>query len=308
MEPLIEVWASVPATIANLNVGFDALGLALTTPRERMRARRLPTREVRILLSEGAELPTRPEENVAGVAALSALELGQADFGVELLIDKRVKPGSGLGSSASSAVAAALAVSALLERPLSRREILRCALDGEALVSGARHADNVAPALFGGLCLNTPDGVITPLPTPPWHLVAHHPQYTLRTAEARAALPSHVPLGTTSAAAAWMGLFVSACYRGEWEEAAVALQDLYVGPARAHLIPAFEVCRKTALGAGALSGGISGSGPSTFWICLDEETAINVQDALLEACAQEGVKAQSYLAQVDAQGAFIEAG
>lgn len=298
--------ASAPATVANLNVGFDSLGLALSTPREEMLITRRAEPGVKIELAPGTQLSTDPTRNVAGIAAHSALHLRGSPHGVALYIDKTVRPGSGLGSSASSAVAAAVGVSALLNPPLSQAELLSCALDGEASVSGARHADNVAPALYGGLCLNTPDGVVTQLPLPSWHLVALHPQRSLNTAEARQVLPETIPRSTTSAAAAWMGRFVSACYRDEWSEAAFAMRDLYVGPSRAHLIPAFEACEAAALHAGALSGGISGSGPSTFWICPDQATAQRVQAALSEEMDIAQIKANIHLAHVDQRGAFSE--
>jgi homoserine kinase len=297
-------WA--PATIANLSVGFDALGLALAQPQERMLIRRIAEPKVIIKLESGSTLPDIADENVAGVSARSVLTLAQADFGVELSIFKSVRPGSGLGSSAASAVAATVGVAALVERSLSDEELLKCALDGEELASGSRHLDNVAPALWGGVRLGTPDREMISLPPPAWWIVILHPQVTVRTADARAALPESVSLNLASAGAAWMGRFVHACHQRDARGAARSLRDLYVGPARAHLIPALTDCREVALKSGALEGGISGSGPSSFWVCLDQASAQSVSDALSRVMRDHQLEWRCYVTQISTQGAYVE--
>ena len=304
----VTVW--VPSTIANLNVGFDALGLALESPQERMELKRFQrvagAPRVVIKLEPNSSLPSDPLRNVAGVAARSVLERGEADFGVEIEVFKPVRPGSGLGSSAASAVAAAVGVSALLPTPLPREQLLECALDGEELASGSRHLDNVAPAMFGGLCLSLSGERSIPLPVPTWWIVILRPLVTVRTADARAALPDHVSLSRASESAAWMGRFVDACHRGDHRAAARSLRDLYVGPARAHLIPGFELCRDAALSAGAINGGISGSGPSTFWICLDQESALSVEARLKEVMRGCGCEYRTFVTQPSLQGAHSD--
>ena len=210
------------------------------------------------------------------------------------------------GSSAASAVAAAVGVAALLDHSLPDDVLLNCALDGEELASGSRHLDNVAPALLGGLCLGTPDREMVSLPAPDWWIVIIHPQVTLRTADARAALPESVPLSTVSASAAWMGRFVHACHERDAKGAALALRDLYVGPARAHLIPGLSMCRDVALEAGAIEGGISGSGPSSFWVCLNQSSAQVVSDALARVMKEHGLAWRSYITQVTTQGAYVD--
>lgn len=308
-----QVTVYAPSTIANLNVGFDALGLALDTPLERMEVRRISARgplhaepPIKIKLEDDSSLPLDPDQNVAGVAARSVLRRAGVDFGVELSVFKPVRPGSGLGSSAASAVAAAFGVSALLSSPLSLEDLLECALDGEEVASGSRHLDNVAPALYGGLCLSSPLKEMSRLPLPAWWIVLLRPEVTIRTADAREALPTQVSLAAASASVAWMGRFVDACHRRDPREAALALHDLYIGPARAHLIPALSQCRDAALHAGAISGGISGSGPTSFWVCLDRESAQRVERALGGVMRDHQLQWSSYLTQPSALGAHID--
>lgn len=317
IQKKVIAWA--PATVANLNVGFDALGLALESPQERMIIEESLSCGVQLsdqyaVDQQGhrkeIDLPWEIERNVAGKAALSTLKMLESfqyiptDSGLKLTVEKSIMPGSGIGSSASSAVAAAVGVNTLFGSRLSRDEVLCCALDGEELASGARHRDNVAPALFGGLCLNTPDGRILELPPPSWTLVILHPQIELKTSESRAVLPPQVPLSVTSRAAAWMGSFVSACYAKDALNAALSLQDLYVGPARLPLIPGLERCTEAALAAGAISGGISGSGPSSFWICLNQSQARQVEAVLLAEMKELNIPTWSYVSGINQRGAY----
>lgn len=304
MEREIRVWS--PATVANWNVGFDGLGGALAAPGERLVVR--PTAEagvVRVRAIHGApELPLEADRNVAAVAAGSLLRALGAPCGLELELFKDVAPGSGLGSSASSAAAAVVAVDALLGAGLRPDELLPFALDGEVLASGARNADNVAPALMGGLVLCPPQGPPIALPVPAsWHLTLFHPQVTVRTADARRVLPAQVPLALAVDAARWQGAFVAALYRGDHVSAAFALEDLYIGPSRYGLIPHFDALRELAYAHGARAGGISGSGPSTFWISFDAGTAAAIAAAGEALYTAAGIPTHSYVTTLSAQGA-----
>ena len=207
------VWA--PATVANLNVGFDALGCALKAPGEFMEFRRVSQPGVHLVNGPNTALPLEVEANVAGKAAASLLGALGNPFGVEVTVTKSILPGSGIGSSAASAVAAVVGIDALAEAGMRRDELLPFALDGEAVASGARHADNVAPALMGGMTLIDPQGKVCPLPVPTsWHLVVLHPQVVIKTAESRAVLPGEVPLSDAVNQAAWLGRFVHDLHAG----------------------------------------------------------------------------------------------
>lgn len=310
MRQEVTVWA--PATVANLNVGFDALGCALAAPGERVVVRRTDQRgEVRVRAVHGPNgqslgLPLEPERNVAAVAAGSLLRALGSPCGLELELFKEVAPGSGLGSSAASAAGAVVAVDALLDGGLRPDELLPFALDGEVLASGARNADNVAPALMGGLVLCPPAGAPIALPVPEGlHWTVFHPQVEVRTADARRVLPAAVPLGTAVDQARWLATFVAACFRGDTVGALYSLEDLVVGPARQGLIPCYAGLRQAAFEHGARAGGISGSGPSTFWLTLDDASANAIATAGTRLYAQAGIPVAVHRTLLSPQGAHV---
>ena len=148
-----EIKVLSPATVANVSCGFDCLGFALDEPFDEMIVRKISEKEVRIIHKDNFGLPTIAEKNVAGVTLLSMLKAADADFGFEAEITKHIKPGSGIGSSSASAGGAAAAANELLGRQFSKTELVDFAMDGEELASGSRHADNVAPCIFGGFTL-----------------------------------------------------------------------------------------------------------------------------------------------------------
>ena len=296
-----------PATVANLNVGFDALGLALSSPSERMILRSFEGNGVRLILEKDSNLPSEAELNVAGKAAISTLKRLGDPFGVEIEIYKSIMPGSGIGSSAASAVAAVVGVCELakfIDMDLSDSERLESALDGEQIASGSRHADNIAPALFGGLCLIDPDGIARQLPVPDdLHLVVLHPQVVIKTSEARDVLPSKVLLKDAIQSSAWMGRFVQSCYKNDLKGFSHSLKDLLVGPYRKPLLPAFDKCEHAAKNAGALSGGISGSGPSSFWVTNSKESADAIASALKVVMTTESMDYNIHVTTVSNIGA-----
>ncbi|MFZ9055369.1 MAG: homoserine kinase, partial [Flavobacteriales bacterium] len=226
--------------------------------------------------------------------------------GLEIELIKKVKPGSGLGSSASSAAGAVVGVNALLEAGLRPDELIPFALDGEELASGARHSDNVAPAVLGGLVLSGPDGSIKQIPAPrDWHLVLLHPQITIRTSEARAVLPESVPLKDAVRQSALFATFIAACFEGNGAEAALNMDDLLVGPHRQGLIPHFKQMREASMGSGARAMGIAGSGPSSFHIAMSREDAHVIASKLSEIMKVEAVPFELYITEISLQGARV---
>lgn len=276
MNTSAEVFA--PATMANLGVGFDILGLALEEPGDIVRAEIMDTPGVEIAHIEGddGQLTRDPTRNTAGVAAASVLRLLSADRGVRLTLFKRLPLASGLGSSAASAVAAAVAVNAILGYPLSAEQLLPAALDGEAAVSGY-HADNVGPCLFGGITLVS--GIestrIRRMPIPAaLHLAMVTPDVAVPTAMARSVLPASVPLRDMVRQTAAVARLIDAIYRDDVETMAQAMEsDGVIEPARAHLMPMLAEVRVAAKRAGALAVVISGAGPTLCAICDSEPRA-----------------------------------
>lgn len=300
--------AFAPATVANLGPGFDVLGLALESAGDTVTARVASDRAagVRITAIRGAEgLPLDAAANTAGIAARRTLEIAGIDFGVDLEIEKGLPVGSGLGSSAASAAAAAYAVNLCLGGPLRKTQLVEACLDAEAAVAG-RHADNVAPALLGGLVLvrrvDPLDLVRLPVPEGLFVVVVT-PQFELATKRARAALPADVPLATAVRNTANLGALISAFASGDLGLLGRALEDDIVVPARAPLIPGCDAAMRGALRAGALGASISGGGPSVFALCHARGVTPRVADAMVAAFSDAGFDSDVLMSSADCPGA-----
>jgi homoserine kinase len=310
--PLSSAEAFAPATIANLGVGFDILGMAVKDIGDTVHAELTETPGVVIdsIHGDGGRLPLAAEKNTAGVAAAAVLKLADSPYGVRLRIDKGLPLASGLGSSAASAIAAAVATNAALGEPLSRIQLLEPSLEGEALVSGY-HADNVAPALFGGVTLSygVTASQILVLPTDTLrslHLSLVTPNVEVETAKARAALPQHVPLKTMVAQTAGVARLMYAIFTGDTHTLARALEsDAVIEPARAHLMPLLAEARAAAKHHGALALVISGAGPTLAAFSEDQQTASAVCNALQTLYDEAGIGAVTRVSGILDSGAYI---
>lgn len=274
-----------PATSANLGSGFDVFGVALSRPADVIRVERANRTTIEVTGAGSQYIPADPAKNTAGVVA-DAL-----DAPAHIEIDKGVRPSSGLGSSAASAAGAAVALNALYERDLTDEELVRAAAEGEAAVSGEAHADNVAPAIFGGFTIVTDDGVTAVDASLP--VVACLPDIVVSTREARQVIPQSVDLDdlvdTVGAAST---LAVGMC-RDDPELVAKGFQDAIVTPARAALIEGYEPVREAALEAGATGVTVSGAGPTMLAICRHGRRRA-VASAMVDAFEATDVDATAY--------------
>lgn len=302
-----EISVRSPATVSNVVCGFDCLGFALESPYDQMTVRRTPGRGVKIINHDGFGLPSDPEKNVAGVAILAMLRAMNADFGFEIESTKHIKPGSGIGSSAASACGVVVAANEILGGIYSRKELVGFAMEGEQLASGARHADNVAPCIFGGFVLvRSVDPLdVVPLECPPLWATVIHPQIEIKTAEARALLPANVPLKTAVRNWSNLGAFVAAVENGDTKLMARSMVDDIVEPVRGKLIPRFEEVRTASLQSGAIGGGISGSGPSMFMLSETRETALEVETAMATEYSQTGINFNTYVSRIEPNGVRV---
>jgi len=300
--------AFAPASVANLGVGFDILGLAVAGVGDIVRAelRDEPGAIMRTITGDGGALTFDPARNTASVAANHVLQRIGASQGVALTLEKNLPLASGLGSSAASAVAAALAVNLLFGEPLRRDELLPCCLEGEAVVSGY-HADNVAPSLLGGIVLvmGTDAYQIRHLPVPEnLHLALMTPDVPVPTSEARSVLPPLIPFQTMVAQTMAVAGLIDALYRGDLEAAAAAMEaDRVVEPARAHLMPLLVESRVAARRVGALGLVISGAGPTLCAVCDSIEIARCAAETLQSLFDEAGIGGVSRYTQVDVTGA-----
>lgn len=299
-----------PATLSNLGCGFDVFGLALAAPYDTIRLTRRAAPGVSIRHLDPYNLPTDPARNVAGVALLALLEAVPEEMGFDLEITKGIMPGSGVGSSAASAVGAVVAANALLANRFSKIQLADFAMAGEALASGARHADNIAPAIFGGFTVVRalePTIDIIALPSPPLWVAVVHPQIEVKTSEARKVLPASVPLALAVRQWANVAGLTAGFLMADYDLIGRSLADYIVEPARLPLIPGLAEARRRALAAGAIGGGISGSGPSIFMLNRTAEIAQAVGAALGSVFAELGVAFNVYVGPVATEGARVVA-
>lgn len=303
-----EVTVRSPATVANVVCGFDCLGFSLQEPFDEISVKKTPEIGIRIVNNDEFGLPIEPEKNVAGVAVKALLTEAKAEFGVEIISTKAIKPGSGIGSSAASAAGAVTAVNQLLEKPYSKADLIRFAMEGEQLASGARHADNVAPCIYGGFVLvrsSAPLDIVK-LDFPPLWATIVHPLIEVKTSEARALLPKTVLLSDAVKNWSNLGAFVAALSKGDLDLMSRAMKDVIVEPARQSLIPYFTEVRAESMRNGAIGGGISGSGPSIFMLSETRENALKVEAAMTSIYADSGLEFNTYVSPIDPNGASIQ--
>jgi len=297
-----------PATIANVSCGFDVLGLALDGIGDEMIIKKVAEKGVRITKIIGQDLPLETNKNVAGVAVLALLNEFECDFGFEIEIIKIIKPGSGIGSSAASSAGAVFAVNELLNKPFNQTQLVKFAMEGERLASGVAHADNVAPALFGGFTLvrETQPLDIVKLPSPKKLMaVVIHPQIEIKTSDARKILKTSVLL--KDAITQWGNVagLISGLYTSDYQLIGRSLQDHIIEPIRSMLIPKFNELKQSALKSGALGCGISGSGPSVFALCEGEENAQSVAKAMHNVYSTVGIDYDIHISKVNEHGIKI---
>jgi homoserine kinase len=269
-----------PATIANLNCGFDVLGLCLESIGDEMIIRKSVNKCVKIINIVGANLPFEIENNVAGVAALAIFEEANKrvafEHGFEIEIFKKIKVGSGIGSSSASAAGAVFGINELLGKPFSKIELVKFAMKGEVVASGSEHADNVAPCLLGGFTLvrgYNPLDVIKIESPSELYAVVLHPHIEVKTADARSVLQPMISLQNAIIQTGNIGGLVAGLFMSDYELISRSLHDVIIEPLRKHLIPNFDEVKDVALKNGALGAGISGAGPSIFALCKGKESA-----------------------------------
>ena len=300
-----EIKIFCPATIANISCGFDVLGLCLEAVGDEMIIRKTNSKGVKITKIIGADLPIETSKNVAGVAALALLDRIDCEFGFEIEIYKNIKAGSGIGSSAASAAGAVFGINELLGSPFNRKELVEFAMKGEAIASGSEHADNVAPAILGGITLirsNIPLDIIKIESPSELYASIIHPQIELKTSEMRAVLQPMIPL--KSAIIQWgnLGGLLSGFYTSDYELIGRSLHDEIVEPLRGQYIPKFNEIKKIALENGALGSGISGSGPSIFALSKGIETAKRVAEAMENLYKDTNLPYEIHVSKVNSEG------
>jgi homoserine kinase len=301
--------ASAPASIGNVGVGFDILGQAFDAARDVVTAVRDEKPGVRLMQVSGlvSSLPDTPAGNTALAAAQAVLVAAGSPCGMRLSIKKGVPLAAGMGGSAASAVAGAVAANALLGEPFALEELLPFALEGERVASDPPHWDNVMASLLGGLVLAACEdpALVQRLPAPEGVVaIVLHPAAAIETRMARSILSQQVPLKLAVEHSRRVAAFVAGCALGDLDLVRTGFEDLLVEPQRQHLLPALPAVKAAALGAGALGSSFSGSGPSVFAWALDADAAA-VEQSMSAAFAKAGVEVCAYRAPVASEGARV---
>ena len=300
-----EIKIFCPATVANLSCGFDVLGLCLENIGDEMIIRKVKEKRLRITKITGADLPLETNKNVAGVAGMALLNHLDLEFGVEIEIHKKIKAGSGIGSSAASAAGVVVGINELLGIPMHRKELIPFAMEGEFLASGSYHADNVSPAILGGFTLvrsYNPLEVIKIKSPKHLYVTIIHPHIEVITSEARSILPKEIPLKTAITQWGNLGGFISGLYTEDYGLMGRCLQDVVAEPYRKNLIPEFDNVKNTALENGALGCGISGSGPSIYSLSKGLENSKKVENAIQNIFAKTTIPFDTYTSKVCDKG------
>lgn len=302
-----KVKLKVPATVANLVCGFDILGMAVHDPYDEMEFRLLETHDIIIQHTDSFGLPEEPSKNVAGIVLLKIQEHFNLKNGFEVIIHKHIKPGSGLGSSAASAAGAAFGANVLLGNKLSKEEMVHFAMFGEELASGVRHADNIAPCIYGGITLvkSTNPIDIIPLNSPDLFVTAVHPQVEVKTSDARQILKKNISL--KSAVEQWGNIagLVAGIEKNDFPLIGRSLNDVIIEPVRSILIPKFDEIKEKSLQIGSLGGGISGSGPSIFMLSEQKETAEKIAQMMKSVYDEIDIESFVYVSKINPAGIQI---
>ena len=303
-----EIRVFCPATIANVSCGFDVLGVALDNVGDEMVVRKTTAKGITITKLEGQDLPLETHKNVAGVAGLALLAATDYTGGFEIEIYKNIKAGSGIGSSAASSTGAVWAMNQLLGKPFSNLELVQFSMKGEELASGVQHADNVAPAIFGGFTLvrsYNPLDIIKINTPKELYATVIHPQIEIKTSDSRKILKTTISLADGIKQWGNVGGLIAGLYTEDYDLIGRSLKDYIIEPIRSILIPAFDNVKSASLEAGALGCGISGSGPSIFALSKGKEKATQVASAMQDVYNKVGIPYDIHVSSVNLEGVKI---
>ncbi|MBS1744368.1 MAG: homoserine kinase [Bacteroidetes bacterium] len=301
------ITVSSPASLSNLCCGFDILGMALNEPFDTIQLAVKDEPGIVIRHTDNYQLPVNAKENIAGVALQAIIDAMDFKKGFNVVINKQIKPGSGIGSSAASAAGIVVAANELLGKPFSKKQLVSFAMEGEVIASGSRHADNIAPCIYGGLVLirDTASLDIIQLDAPELFVTIVHPQIEIKTSYARSILPKEIPL--KSAVIQWANVagLVTGFLQKDYGLIGRSLEDVIIEPVRSKLIPGFDEVKQKCLAAGALGGGISGSGPSLFMLSTSAMVATEIENCMKAVYEKLGIEHKTYITGINNEGIKI---
>ncbi|WP_371376370.1 homoserine kinase [Thalassotalea aquiviva] len=307
-----------PASIGNVSVGFDVLGMAVQPISGELlgdvvsiKKSHTGQNELSVRGEFADKLPQNSEQNIVWQCMLSFNQklvlAGKTVEAVSLELDKKMPVGSGLGSSACSVVAALVALNEYYQKVFTKPQLLHLMGQMEAKISGSLHYDNVAPCYLGGMQMMVSDKDIISQSIPPlkntYWLMAY-PGIKMSTKEARDVLPSHYSRSDLIKFGQSLASFIDACHRGNNAQALSYIEDVVAEPYRATLLPKFSQTKHYLLQHGAKAAGISGSGPTLFAVCDD----LSIAQTLCQYLEAEYLQSEQgflHTCQIDMQGARV---
>lgn len=299
---------SAPATVSNVGPGFDLMGFALNEPKDIMQIRKNNLNKLRIINKTQIFLPEDPEKNVASVAAKSLLKKAESDQGFDLIFEKKIHPGSGIGSSAASCTAAVVGVNFLLGDIFTKENLIEHALKGEFIASQSLHADNIAPALLGGFVLirayNPIDMIKLKYPKELLCIIVH-PEIEIKTSESRKLIPTQVSLKDCISQAGNISSLVAGLSDNNYKLIGRSLEDKIAEPYRQQLIPGYAGLKKSLADCGVLGMNISGSGPSVFALSDNKEIALKASKIMKQSFLKNSINAKTYISKISDSGTYI---
>jgi homoserine kinase len=304
------VRAFAPATVANVCCGFDILGFAVDSPGDEVILTEKDEQGVVVnrIVGDGGRLPMHPNQNTASVAIQSFLNSIDSNIGIEIDLFKHLPLGSGMGSSAASAVAALVGINHLFGNPLTREQLIPHAMEAERIACGSAHADNVGPSLLGGFVLvrdyHPLDVVKIPVAANLYCTLVH-PQIELKTEDARRVLKSSVKLNDAITQSGNTAGLMVGLMSGDNNLISRSLKDVIAEPVRSVFIPGFEPVRSEAIRAGALGCGISGSGPTMFALSASHGIALVVGETMQMQFLKYHLKSEAYVSKINLEGAKV---
>ena len=297
-----------PGSVTNLSCGYDILGFCLDKVGDTITVKKTPEQGLRISSIDKYDLPLSIDENVAGIAAKAMINEVKISHGLDIKIEKGIKPGSGIGSSAASSAGTVFAINKIIGSPFSNRELIRFAMEGEKYVSGSYHADNVSPILLGGITLvrSVKDLDIIKLPNPK-DLTATiiRPEIEIKTSDSRKVVKSKVTIDKMVRQSANLAAFISSLYTEDYDLMSNSIVDEIIEPDRALLIPEYYNIKEISLRAGAIACGISGSGPAIFSLSKSDKVANNILDKMSSHFDSVNINYNGFVSKINSEGVKV---
>ena len=297
-----------PATVSNVACGFDVLGFALESIGDEMVIRKTLQKGLKIKNFSEYNLPMEINKNIATVSASELIEKLKPDCGFEIEIIKKIKPGSGIGSSGASAAGTVYAINKLMGEPFPMRDLIKFAMKDMEKDGMFEHPDNIAPVLLGGFVLvkSISPLEIIKIPSPnDLCCTIVHPKIEVKTSYSRSILPNIVSLEDATKQLANFGSLIHSLHTSDYDLIKSSLNDHLIEKHRSKLIPKFQEIKSECLSSGALGCSISGSGPSIFALSQGIDRAKHIEESVKRVYSDSGLEFSTYVSKINNRGVEI---